>query len=154
SDLQELIPLLKEYNIPFHGQELDALVDNSVVQDLLALTRALMHPADRIAWLAVLRAPWCGITLPDLFLIADYDKDDTIYAILNKILPLNILSADAQPRVARCFAILQHFLLNRERTHLAVFIKNIWLELQGPLCVQDINQLQYAEAFFDLLNEY
>lgn len=153
SDLKELIPALKEHEILFHGQELDALIDNAIIQDLIALTRALLHPADRIAWLAILRAPWCGLTLADLHVIANYDKDDTIIAILKKILLENILSADGTMRVRYCFSILERYLFDRGRISLSNLIKNAWFELSGPACVAQVHDLQYAEVFFDLLLE-
>ena len=57
---------LNRAGIAFRAVEIEPLVERPVVQDLIALTRALVHPGDRTAWLAVLRAPWCGATLHDL----------------------------------------------------------------------------------------
>ena len=42
------------------GVDLEPLRRRPVVRDLAALARALLHRCDRTAWLALLRAPWCG----------------------------------------------------------------------------------------------
>jgi ATP-dependent exoDNAse (exonuclease V) beta subunit len=67
--LEPLLPALRAAGIPVAAVELDALGERVAVQDLVSLTHALVQPADRLAWLAVLRAPWCGLLLPDLFAI-------------------------------------------------------------------------------------
>ena len=55
--LIEIIRRLRQERIPFRGVKIDLLRDRQEILDLLSLFRALLHPADRIAWLAVLRAP-------------------------------------------------------------------------------------------------
>ena len=73
SHLARIVPKLKEEGLRFRAIEIEELGHRQVVQDLLALTRALSHPADRLAWLACLRAPWCGLTLADLHALAGTD---------------------------------------------------------------------------------
>ena len=59
--LGAIVPALKAACIRFRAIEIESLGEKQVVQDLYALTRALTHLADRVAWLALLRAPWCEI---------------------------------------------------------------------------------------------
>src|SRR5574343_559408 len=47
----------------FQAVDIEGLDGRQHVQDLLTLFRALHHRADRVHWLAVRRAPGCGLTL-------------------------------------------------------------------------------------------
>jgi ATP-dependent helicase/nuclease subunit A len=58
--LDAIVPALKAAGLRFRAVEIDQLGEKQVVQDLYALTRALTHLADRVAWLAIRRAPWVG----------------------------------------------------------------------------------------------
>ena len=61
---------LKQAGIAFRAVELEQLNQRQEVQDIQALTRALLHLGDRDAWLALLRSPLVGLNLPDLTVLA------------------------------------------------------------------------------------
>ena len=52
--------------------------DRPEVLDALALARALFNPEDRVAWLGVLRAPWCGLSLADLHKLTSADDAEAL----------------------------------------------------------------------------
>ncbi|MFB1002037.1 MAG: hypothetical protein QMC22_05805, partial [Pseudomonadales bacterium] len=60
--------------------DLDPLQRREVIMDCLSLTRALCNPADDIAWLAILRAPWCGLSLLDLQQLVDDPVNEQLNA--------------------------------------------------------------------------
>jgi ATP-dependent exoDNAse (exonuclease V) beta subunit len=150
--LTEILRAFQEAGLSYRAREIDALSGRPVARDLLALTRALLHPADRIAWLAVLRAPWCGLTLDDLHALCGDVPDATVPELLRQAKRLAVLSEDGRQRVERCFGVLNAVLAQRGRVSLRMLVEGAWLALGGPGCADDSATVD-AEAFFGLLDQ-
>jgi len=73
-----LVPVaqaLRDAAVPFRAVELETLQDRPEIIDALALGRALLNREDRVNWLGVLRAPWCGLSLADLHTMVSADDE-------------------------------------------------------------------------------
>lgn len=142
---------LKQADIAFNAVEIERLQDRSLVQDLIALTRALLHPGDRAAWLACLRAPWCGLNLADMHALAAADKEQTVHDLL---LGAGIarLSAAGQQRIQQFTTMITTALDARARHALRDWVERTWLALHGPACLRAANELEDADAYFARLD--
>jgi ATP-dependent helicase/nuclease subunit A len=149
--LAELVPALKSAGLRFRAVELESLAGCPVVQDLLALTRALLHPADRAAWLAVLRAPWCGLILADLHALAEQAESATIWERLTDTECLSALSDDGRRRAERLAAALAPALAERGRLPPRQLVEGAWLGLGGPACVRLPSELDEVSVYLDAL---
>jgi ATP-dependent exoDNAse (exonuclease V) beta subunit len=179
--LREIVPLLKQAGLAFRAIEIERLDDRPVVQDLLALTRALAHRGDRLAWLAVLRAPWCGLALADLHALAGIGTDagtpsprlrgegqgegaqpgdplaepissqSTVWELLRDPARLATLSSDGRLRLARVRTVLAAALAQRQRLSLRDAVEGTWLALGGPACAASETDLEDAETYLDHL---
>jgi ATP-dependent helicase/nuclease subunit A len=136
---------------PAHAVEIDELTDLPLAQDLLGLTRALVHLADRVAWLAVLRAPWCGLEWADLHTLCDGARDRAIWELLHDAERLAQLGAEAQARVLRTRAALTAALADRGAMSLGRWVEHAWRLLDGPACLDAPEDVGVAEQFFALL---
>ena len=153
SHVANLAPRLRAAGIPFAAADLESLREEPTVQDLLALTRALLHPADRIAWLAVLRAPWCGLSLADLHALAAPDHEATLWSLLESPAALRRLSPDGARRAMELRESLRPWLDRRGGCPLAELVEGCWLWLGGPATLEQAEQLVLARAFFDFLEQ-
>lgn len=136
-------------NIEFQAVEIERLRDRPIVQDLIALTRALVHLADRSAWLAVLRAPWCALTLADLHSLAAHPAAtivDTLRAASEGAVA-NV-SEEGSARAARTYRVLAAALDERGRHSLRDWVERAWNALAGPATALRAQDLDDAEAFF------
>lgn len=151
--LNAIAAALKTAGLVFRAVEIEGLGERPAVLDLLALTRALLHPADRVAWLAILRAPWCGLTLSDLLALAGNDRDVTIWERLNDMRRLRALSDDGRARIARMVEVLRDAFAERRRRPLRRHVEGVWLALGGPATLTQERDLDNAASYFDLLEE-
>jgi ATP-dependent helicase/nuclease subunit A len=141
SALADIVPALKAAGIRFRAIEIDKLGEKQVVQDLFALTRALTHLADRVAWLALLRAPWCGLSLADL-LEHFGNRNETVWESIQGVAGLASFRTAIAPALA-----------NRLRGTLRERVEAAWLALGGPACVADATDLDDADAYLDALEK-
>jgi ATP-dependent helicase/nuclease subunit A len=140
-------------SIEFQAVEIEQLLDRPVVQDLIALTRALVHLADRTAWLATLRAPWCGLTLVDLHVLVDGDRSSTLNALLTKNMDSSALTPDGRARIERVYPILRAALDERGRWPLREWVERTWNALGGPATLDRTQDLDDADAYFRRLDQ-
>lgn len=153
SHLGLLIPLLKKHHLAYQAIDIDYLSSKAAIQDLLALTYALLHLGDRIAWLSILRAPWCGLSLSDLLILSGDHPATILWERINNAEVLEKLSVDGQKRLLRIQTILQLAFSERGRQPLRFWIERTWLMLGGPATLVDEYAIQDVRAFFDLLTE-
>ncbi|MBL0143298.1 MAG: UvrD-helicase domain-containing protein [Betaproteobacteria bacterium] len=149
--LDRIVPALREARFRFRAVDIEQLGERQAIQDLVALTRALSHAADRVAWLAVLRAPWCGLELGDLLALVRGDER-TVPELLGDAARLSRLSSDGRERLARASAILAEAQQERLRGTLRERVESAWLALGGPACLAGATDLEDAETFFDRLD--
>ena len=168
--LCEIIPQLRIAGLRFRAIGIDPLSYQPVVQDLLVLTRALAHLADRLAWLAVLRAPWCGLTLTDLYVLSSTqttlvsdtvggenslrESCQTVWESLNDEARISAVSYDGVARLLRIRKVLGDCIDNRNRKSLRATVEAAWLALGGPACVKDTTDLEDAEIYLNYLETH
>jgi ATP-dependent helicase/nuclease subunit A len=139
-------------HIKFQAVEIEALAGRQIVQDLLALTHALHHKADRVHWLSILRAPWCGLTLHDLHALAGENQHATIWQLMQNEAIVQTLSADGQTRLLHVRRIVSDAFESQGRMNVSRWIRGVWLMLNGTACLWEQADVLDVQAFFKCLD--
>jgi ATP-dependent exoDNAse (exonuclease V) beta subunit len=143
--LPHLLARLRRENIKYQAVEIDRLTDLPEIIDILALTRAMCHLGDRIAWLALLRGPWVGLTWEQLHRIVKNDSQSIVWDLIRQNPPenardfVNTMQAQLDANATRSL---------RERIELA------WYALGGPALLQGEEELENVYRFMDVVDKF
>lgn len=147
-----IAPALKEAGVEYAAVDIETLSQRALILDLLSLLRSLTHLGDRIAWLSVLRAPWCGLLLNDLKIVADNSIERTVWCVINSDEVLATLSEDAAERCRRLRDTLAEPVRQIDAYPYAQTVRAAWFALGGPALVSRQSDLSDAQSFFDLVD--
>ena len=157
SHLSEITRELYSNGISYRAVEIESLGERPLVRDMLALTRALLHQADREAWLALLRAPWSGLSLEDLLHLTAGAEDRTLWELMHDKSRLAELSPVGVERVEWLCERLNSIFDERGETVLESWVEHAWIRLGGAAIHQRLGvagQAQReADSFLELLRK-
>ena len=159
SEILAALDRLKQDQPRFRYQAINfiPLAQTPLIQDLVSLTLALIQPADRLAWLATLRAPYIGLDLADLDALVAGDADSIILDAIAASAGVDgqgaptALGETGQQRLQRIGPILLAAVDRRGRQSVRSLLESTWIKLGGPACVENASQLDDAATYFDLL---
>lgn len=154
--LHTIATTLRQQEIKFQAVDLEKLDDRPGIRDLTAITRALAQPADRIAWLSLLRAPWCGMHLADIATLTASQPTKTptklVWELLCDDQLVAKLSAPGQSCLKRLRECLAAALPRRSRISLRQNVESTWLALGGPATVTHAD-LEDSQRYLALLSK-
>ena len=160
SHATRIVAALRAAGISFGATDLVQLGQTELANDLLTLTRALLHPGDRLAWLGLLRAPWCGLTLADLETLSQGSAEQTLHERCQLVLEGGecwpgerpMLSADGEARVRRLTAAMDLAISRLGAVPLRSVVEGLWNELGGPAVAEE--EAILADLVFDQLERF
>ncbi len=150
---------LEQAGIDYVARDFDPLKYRPVIRDLMTLCRWLVNPSDEVASAALLRAPWCGLTVDSIeLLITHQPRPFSLRGSLQRAHAAREMEGEFQlkeqelARLTHLLQVLNWAVDHRDRMGLSVGIEQIWLRL-GAQMVQDGKAQADACCFFTLLAE-
>lgn len=137
--------------------EIEPLARRQSIQDVIALTKAMLQPSDRLSWFAVLRAPWLALSPAEQIQVAKSLNE-------SHLTPLEwLISIDFKPHhfshqtFTRLSQIQQIFAAAwriRRRKKLRVWLESLWVALNGPASLNTPSDLENLAVYWQLLDQY
>src|SRR6266853_1538355 len=147
-----IVNVLRAGGVEVLGVDLVPLAERPIVRDLVQLTRALHDLGDRSAWLAVLRAPWCGASLESLTALSGPEEPQLVWESLADAARLARCAPRDLVRLARVREVLAAALERRDGGPAADWLEATWVQLGAPDAYPRA-QLADARVFFTALAE-
>ena len=152
TQLSKLLAKLRSAGIGYNAVEIDRLTDLPEIIDVLALTRALAHSGDRLAWLALLRSPFTGLDWTDLHsLVKGVPSSQTVWQLLRDDERLNELSEFGKNAVASFVAVIAPEMCANRIESLRDRVERVWLKLGGPAIPLDTAGIENVYRYLDVL---
>ncbi len=149
--LDYLLPLLDQHQIAYTAIDIQPLHVQQAIQDAVALCHAICRDEDRLAWLALLRGPWVGLSLAQLKLFATPFEQSIWQNVQDPDKQAGLDPQSAQ-RLRRFVGIMNASKQQYQQVDLGSLTRWAWRQLGGEHTL-GVSQLRDVEQLFDVLNK-
>lgn len=147
-----LLPALRREQIEYQAVEIERLTDVPEIIELIALTRALCHEDDRLAWLALLRSPAVGMMWADIHALVREHGRQTVSELVKNHDKVATLSPDGQQRLALFFDRIAPFRHANRVRGLREQVELAWHAIGGPTLLVDDEQLENVYRYLETIS--
>lgn len=149
---------LQAENIPVNAIEMAPLGKTEEVMDMMQLVRALSHTGDRLAWMALLRSPFCGLRLKTLTLLFEDQPDASVpFVIQKKINNIDELAHRIGQEESKRLAFFASVVLGRgygeDDLSFTRHIEKCWEELGGNELYSSEGQKENIQALLAVVDD-
>ena len=117
------------------------------------MVKIIASDDDKLAWLALLRGPWCGLTLHEIAAINRVaGRELSLWDVLSELDSYTILNGDSLIRVRRFVDIVRCAKQQYQQADLGTLTRWAWLRLGGTKTLMGCQESDVQQVF-DLLNE-
>lgn len=166
SHIAWIVQAFRQRNIAYQAVDIEKLTENQIIQDLLSVYRAYLSPGDKVAWFALLRGPWCGLTLKELQQVAAVDahpwralekialhtKDNGAATTQQHNADESPLAPAAQQRIHQLYRLFQTAYQQRYQQPFAETLRALVLQLGIPATARSSEEVEAIELFFAMLS--
>lgn len=150
SQLEYLLPGLKKADIPYSGIDIQPIAELQAVIDTLSLCKAISREDDRVAWLSLLRGPWCGLSLQEIKCLVGR-QEFTVWQQLQSA-DASQLVRESVKRLERFTSIMRNALRQQQQISLASITRWAWLALGGQNTLFEAS-VDDIETVFNLIEK-
>jgi ATP-dependent helicase/nuclease subunit A len=172
SQVNAISQVLDAQKITYRATDINRLDTDMSIIDLRSLTRALLYPNDKLAWFSLLRAPWCGLDMHDLYYVGQYNiqhQHATLIASLNDLVATQTTTltkeyAGDTTRISlsvaglcildRFVKIIEQIMASQGRCDLRGWVESAWLQLGGGALLKELTEYPKITNYFSLLEKY
>ena len=158
SHLGELTHHLMQKQIPVQAVKMVPLGQTPEVVDLAQLIRALSHSSDRLAWMSLLRSPFCGLSLVSLSLLFEDKVASTIPQLLRYYLThedelVQLIGEEQATRLKFIAQIVLDSTYQRGEINFTSHIEKIWYALGAHRLYHEVAAQKNVQTVLEVVDQ-
>ncbi|MEZ5510914.1 MAG: UvrD-helicase domain-containing protein [Gammaproteobacteria bacterium] len=143
---------LRKRDIRYQAMEIESLAESQVILDLQSLYQVCTSPGNQTAWFALLRGPWCGLSLLELEQVSQADSHP--WLALQKLCAGGVdLSAFTREKLQHLRDCIGQFYQQRLQQPFAEAMRQLALDIGIPATANSSAEAEAMTLFFDVLGD-